>query len=321
MKPIFHHRPVNGPFEDPAVYIRILHEREGFLFDAGDVSRLSNRELLKLTYVFVTHTHIDHFIGFDIVLRALLKREKPVTFFGPRGIIDCVSGKLKGYTWNLISEYPLTIHVHEISEKCIETVAFRANENFRKVHMNSAPFQPVILDTPLFFVTSLILSHEIPLLGFAIKEKIHINIDRDKLLKRGLSVGPWLTQFKRSVRSESYDEVISTGTGKYKVSDMVDIYRISEGQKVSYIMDTSPVEENIKKITEFVKDSDTLYIEAYFSQNEIKRALERNHLTARHAGIIARNAKVKNLQLLHFSPRYKEVPELLIKEAFEGFIH
>jgi len=44
MKPIFHHKPVNGPFEDPAVFIRILRERRAILFDAGDVSRLSARE-------------------------------------------------------------------------------------------------------------------------------------------------------------------------------------------------------------------------------------------------------------------------------------
>jgi ribonuclease Z len=78
MKPTFHHRPVNGPYEDPALYVRLLRQRRAFLFDAGDISSLSQGDIQKLTDVFVTHTHIDHFIGFDLILRSLLRRERPL---------------------------------------------------------------------------------------------------------------------------------------------------------------------------------------------------------------------------------------------------
>ncbi|HDH01742.1 MAG TPA: ribonuclease Z, partial [Nitrospirae bacterium] len=73
MKPTFHHRTVNGPFEDPVVYLRLLREKRALLFDAGDIGRLSAGEIHKITDVFVTHTHIDHFIGFDRLLRVILK--------------------------------------------------------------------------------------------------------------------------------------------------------------------------------------------------------------------------------------------------------
>ena len=104
MKPTFHHRLVNNFFEDPCVYVRVLREKRAFLFDLGDISRLSPSDIQKISDVFVTHTHIDHFIGFDILLRALLRRESPLRIFGPANIIGCVEGKLKGYTWNLIKE-------------------------------------------------------------------------------------------------------------------------------------------------------------------------------------------------------------------------
>jgi len=77
MKPTFIHRLINSPFEDPTLYVRIVRERRAVLFDIGSIDRLKPGDLQKITDVFVTHTHIDHFIGFDILLRALLRRETP----------------------------------------------------------------------------------------------------------------------------------------------------------------------------------------------------------------------------------------------------
>ena len=111
MRPSFVHHLINGPFEDPALFVRIPGERRALLFDIGDISRLSPGDLQKITDVFVTHTHIDHFIGFDLLLRAVLHREAPLRIYGPANIIECVQGKLKGYTWNLIQDYPLKLDV------------------------------------------------------------------------------------------------------------------------------------------------------------------------------------------------------------------
>ena len=40
------------------------------------------------------------------------------------------------------------------------------------------------------------------------------------------------------------------------------------------------------------------------------RAWERYHLTAKEAGIIAREAKVRRFEALHFSPKYMKISEL-----------
>lgn len=319
MKPIFHHRPVNGPFEDPGLYVRILRERVGLLFDAGDISKLTVRELLKLAGVFITHTHIDHFIGFDTILRALLKRRNPVTFYGPEGIIDCINGKLRGYNWNLIAEYPLVVHVVEAGEGGIRRAYFTANTGFERTDIGAAETLPTILDNELFSVNALILKHDIPSLGFSIEEKMHINIDKARLNIRGFTVGPWLNGLKKAIRNKNPEEIIDTGNGEYGALDLRDIYTITEGQKVAYVMDSAPEDRNIEKIVEFVRGADSLYIEAYFLHEDIERARRRHHLTARIAGIIARDAGVKNLHLMHFSPRYRENPERLVKEAVEEF--
>ncbi len=63
-------------------------------------------QIMDISDVFVTHMHIDHFIGFDTVIRTILHRERRSVFMALPGFTDCIEGKLKGYTWNLIRDYP-----------------------------------------------------------------------------------------------------------------------------------------------------------------------------------------------------------------------
>jgi ribonuclease Z len=94
MPALFQPRLVNGPFEDPGLFIPLQFERRAILFDLGDLSRLPPRDLLKISHVFVTHTHMDHFIGFDQLLRCILGREKDLFLYGPIGFIGNVEGTL-----------------------------------------------------------------------------------------------------------------------------------------------------------------------------------------------------------------------------------
>src|SRR5215467_15720539 len=98
-------RLVNDPFADPALFVDFHFTRQALLFDLGDLSPLSARQLLRVTHAFVSHTHMDHFAGFDALLRLLLGRDKVLHLFGPPGFIDRVEHKLAAYTWNLVANY------------------------------------------------------------------------------------------------------------------------------------------------------------------------------------------------------------------------
>src|SRR3989304_685978 len=328
MKPLLHSSLINGPFDDPGLYIDIMWDRRALLFDAGDVSRLNASQLLKVSDVFVSHTHMDHFIGFDNLLRTVLNREKMMRIFGPPGITDCVEGKLRGYTWNLTEDYPFVLHVTEVNTGILNRTEFHANDGFRRRELSNVPFSGIILEEDMFTVYCSPLDHKIPSLAFALKERFHININRDKLERLNLPVGPWLRRFKQALWEGAPDderfEVTASGGAEgckeFSLGELKDaIATITEGQKLSYIVDAVYNRENEEKIVELSRDSDILYCEAAYLEKDINIASERFHLTARQAGDMAQKAGAKELVIFHFSPRYKDNPDELYNEAMQSF--
>jgi ribonuclease Z len=320
MKPTFIHRLINGPFEDPSLFVRIIREKRAFLFDIGSLNRLKPGDLQKITDVFVTHTHIDHFIGFDSLLRALLRRETPLRVYGPANITDCIEGKLRGYTWNLIEEYPLKIKVLSIKDNMISSSSFYAENRFERSENSMSTSDGTLLQEPLLKVKAIQLDHQIPCLSFSLEEEYHININKSALIKKGLPVGPWLSELKSAIReNKSGDTEFIISNKSHTLEELKEITTITKGQKVSYVTDASLTEENINKIITFVQDSDTLYCEAYFLEKNRDRALERSHLTAKTTGRIAREAGVKNLVVMHFSPKYRKESETPEDEAMREF--
>lgn len=320
MKPTFHHRLVNREYEDPCLFVRMLREKRAFLFDVGRIDNLRPGDLLKITDVFVTHMHIDHFIGFDTLLRTFLRRDIPLRVYGPENIIECVEGKLRGYTWNLIEEYPIKIEVFSIGPSEIRHSSFYAENSFRRADRDAIAFEGIALREPPFTVRTGVFSHGIPCLGFSLEEDFHINIDKAALINMDLPVGPWLGLLKKMIREKAEpDTSMTVGDREFAFSELSSIARITSGQKVSYLTDISPEEDNIKRAIELIRDSDSLYCEAYFLDEDMQRAVERHHLTARIAGEIARNANVKNLVPMHFSPKYSDRLNELEAEAMREY--
>ena len=111
---------VNDAFGDPGLYCDFRDERRALLFDLGDLTRLPPRKLLRLSHVFVTHTHMDHFAGFDHVLRVILGRKERLVLTGPPRFVEQVEHKLHAYTWNVVHRYEtgLALEVRELWPDC-----------------------------------------------------------------------------------------------------------------------------------------------------------------------------------------------------------
>jgi len=61
MPPLINPRLVNPPFGDPGLFAPFFHKKRALLFDLGDISSLSPKDILKITHCFVSHAHMDHF--------------------------------------------------------------------------------------------------------------------------------------------------------------------------------------------------------------------------------------------------------------------
>jgi ribonuclease Z len=323
---------INDPFGDPGLLVQFLLQKQALLFDLGDLSAVSNGTLLKVSHVFVSHTHIDHFIGFDRLLRTLFGRDKTLTIFGPENIIENVKGKLAGFTWNLVELYSesLTIDVVEVRPESLLKGSFRAIEKFQLCDEKEEPFvDGCIVDDPAFSVRAAILEHRVPCLGFALEEKPHININKDKLESMRAEPGPWLNELKQSVsRCDRDDSIITVPFRESGISRSEDIplgqlkselVEIYPGQKIGYVVDTVFNDRNRKKIVDLVESADVFFCESPFLADEEERGQARFHLTSRQAGTLAREAGVKQLQVFHFSSRHKDCREQFYNEAQEAF--
>ncbi len=319
MKPSFHARPLNGPFEDPGIYVRILRQGRAMMFDLGFTTSLSARDILKTTDFFVSHAHIDHFIGFDPIMRVSLKKDVPLHIYGPVGITDCIEGKLKGYAWNLITNYPVVIQVTEVNGAVLMNTVFRAAHSFAREPVSEAPFTGVLLDNPESRVSAAVLDHQIPCLAFRLDEDYHINIDRSALKEMNLPVGPWLARLKSHIR-KNIDDASYEIDGKTRTyAEVSCIAKKTRGQRLCYVTDACGTRQNIDRIIRLCKDADVLFIEAFFLDRDRQRARDRHHLTAAQSGMIAGKAGAGRMELIHFSPRYREIAGELRMEAEEAF--
>jgi ribonuclease Z len=324
-------RLVNGPFGDPGLFVHLRLEGRALLFDLGHNDALPAGDMVRVSYVFVSHCHMDHFIGFDRLLRLFLARDKKLSLFGPPGIIACVEGKLRGYTWNLVENYNFTLEVSEVAPDHIDRALFPAANGFVSESLPSIPFTGTLLDEPAFCVRTAHLDHRIYSLGFALEEKIHLNVDTEVLAQSGLAPGPWLSELKEALRrGESDDYLVTVRWREKDGTEHCDEVRVGEargslvketrGQKVAYVVDTIFTPENAARIAELVSGADLFFCESPFLDEDEEQATKRYHLTARQAGLLGRAANVKKLVVFHFSPRYSGQTERIYREAQEAFL-
>ncbi len=334
MNPHFQARLVNDPFGDPALYVAFKFRRRGLLFDLGDLTPLSPRELLAVDAAFVSHTHIDHFCGFDTLLRLLVGREKRLNLFGPAGFLGHVEAKLCAYTWNLAPSYDaeLALTVTEVeSENAGRAAEFRLRDRFARRDLGPVAFADrVLVAEPDFRVRFAILDHGVPCLAFALEESRHVNVWRNEVEAMDLPVGPWLADLKAAVHREEPDETPlrihwRDETGEHRECEhaLGELRRrclsVVPGQRIVYVTDVTPHEANFRAIVELAEGADFLFGEAAFLAEDASIAAAKGHLTADDIGTIARRAAAKRLIPFHFSPRYSERAEEVAAEAQLAF--
>ena len=334
MRPAFTTELVNGVFGDPTLLVDFKFARRALLFDIGDVGRLPTRKLLRVSDIFVSHAHMDHFAGFDRLLRVCLGRARGVRLYGPAGIIGQVEHKLAAYTWNVVENYAeeFTVTAHELLDgQRLAVARFRSRGRFEREQLGEV----VVRDTALLAESGLRvraaqLEHATPCLAFLLEEGTHVNIWKTRLAELGLPTGPWLQDLKAAVLAQApdvtpirvawrdrhgrHERVLTLGELKASVVQLV------PGQRIGYVTDVAYTNANATRIVEFAAGADLLYIEAAFAHEDAERARDRFHLTTRQAGELARRAGAAMAVPFHFSPRYLE-REAELRAQFDAAFH
>jgi ribonuclease Z len=330
MRPIYQTELVNGVFGDPGVYIDLKFSNRALLFDIGDISALPTRKLLRISDVFVSHTHMDHFAGFDHLLRVCLGRDAGVRIHGPVNFIDQVEHKLHAYTWNLVESYAadFTVTAHELDGTQMRRAQFRSRNRFRREPLpDSAIIDDVVLEDREFRVRARPFDHHgLPSYAFAFEEHTHLNVWKNRLEELGLPTGPWLTELKRRVRELEPDDAPIEVRWRTRQGSRSERFALGEiasrvleavpGQRVCYVTDVAGHETNTRELISFLHAADVAFIEAVFLEEDREHAQRKAHLTAAQAGAIARAAGVKTAVPFHFSTRYFP-QERCLRDEFE----
>jgi ribonuclease Z len=272
---------------------------------------------------------MDHFAGFDRLLRTGIGRSSGFSAYGPEPFISQLEHKLAAYTWNLVDNYPvdLVITAHELTrDGRLQRARFRSRQRFEREPLAELPcVEGLLLDCPWFRVRATPLDHHgIVSLAFAFEEGTHINVWKNRLEELGLPTGAWLTELKERVRAGApddtpirvhwrtreggHDEVFALGELKARALEFV------PGQRVCYVTDVADSGGNREALAGLLHGVDLLFIEAVFLHEDREQAARKAHLTARAAGEIAGRAGARQVVPFHFSTRYLGREEELRKE-------
>jgi ribonuclease Z len=239
------------------------------LFDCGEGTQRqllqSSVGLVDLREIFLTHFHLDHWLGLPGMLKtfALRDRQLPLTVYGPPGLKDLFR-ELRRVIGRL--SYPF------------ELVEVRAGDALERDDYR-------LLVVPV--------AHGAAAVGYALVEEPRPGrFDVDTADALGIPVGPERGALQRG-------ESVTLADGRVLTPDAV-LGPARTGRTVFYSGDTAPSEV----LQALAEHADVLVHEATFTEEEGDRAAETMHSTALQAAELARAADVRLLALTHVSPRY-----------------
>lgn len=326
MRTLLHPALLYPPNGEPGAWIDAPDAGRAVLLDLPSLAALPSRWLVKVAHAVVTHMHMDHFIGFDELLRVALRRERGLAITGPSGFLESARGRIGAYTWNLIETYPIRLRIQEVEGDTLRADEYTGESRMRPVHMPDARFSGTVHAERSFRVEVATFDHGIPVLGVLVREARHLGVNKDALLRHGYVPGPWLTELKDAIRRGApADTPIEARcvAGTIAVSALAELAECliveSPGQVVAYLTDLAGSDDNLARAEAFVRGADVLLCEAAFLDEDRALAEERKHLTSRQTGELARRAGAKRLAVFHISPRYEGREAAILHEAQEAF--
>lgn len=299
--------------EDMCLYVRPDNHSWAYLFDCGQASLLTPSDCQKVLGIFVTHTHIDHFMNFMGIFRHLLGCRRTLFVCGPAEIQKNVQGMIHGITWNLIGPSSVAVEVREILPN--EIRCYRMVPPKWELELLPARTGPIVFEQEGIFVRYALLDHRIHSVAYLIEENARLNIQKELPYRPG----PWVGQVKDAFLQQDRERLIWIEEKQYPAQEFFPLLTHTRGYALGYVMDHMASEENHEKMKELYQEIDELYIESFYRYIDVAYAQKNYHSTARQSGELAKKARVKKLNLVHHSRRYAGEFRDLLEEGYAVF--
>jgi ribonuclease Z len=309
---------VNGSIGDPVLYVDYPDADNAILFDAGDNCRLSMERLADLRAVFITHHHVDHFIGLDRIVRANIDSHKILSIFGPPGTIQKVYDRIKSYEYQFFPFQQIVLDVVDVEHDALRRARLECTKRFPLPEPAAeSRAGAVIFRTDLVRVEATFVEHTVPCLAYAMIEEPGYHFDPSALEAGALRSGPWIRDVGSRLRSrEKLDEEVAIQGGKFTLASLAKTYfRKTAGGRLAFITDTVWSDAVCRELVRLASRSDRLYCDSFYASAQAASANKHKHLTASDAAELAKQAHVRQLILMHFGMRYRGNYEQLVDEA------
>ena len=270
------------PSRNPSA-VFVNREGEMILFDCGEGTQqqmMRAKTGMKLTSIFITHFHADHFLGIPGLIQTMSfnGRTEPLDIYGP----------------------PWT---KQLVKLLIELGYYKLGFQIRAHELEGGD----VIGREGFSIKAVATDHGVPSLGYVLLEKMRTGrFDRERAIKLGIPVGPMFSRLQRGEHVTVNGRVIMP-------SEVIGPGR--PGRKIVYSGDTRPCESIAREST----DADLLIHDGTLADELHEWALETKHTTAGEAASLAKQAKVKQLVLTHISSRYSEDTGPLLQDAGKVF--
>ena len=313
-------RLVNGSTGDPALFIDDDGRDNALLFDAGENSALDDASLGDLEAVFITHHHVDHFIGFDRIVRANLDRDKALHVFGPAGTITKVYNRIKSYEYPFFPFQKIVLELHEVMPDRLLSAPLLCAERFPKPKVTETAWEaPMIFQSSGLSVEAAFVDHTVPCLAFAVVAEPRISLDEARLAKNPVPKGRWVNEVINLLQTSAPLETpvtLPSDSPPLLLGELKARYFVeTPGSRVAYVTDTAWNDTVRPRLLPLAKGARRLYCDSFYAAAQSSQAEKYRHMTATQAAEFAREAEVEELVLIHFASRYKGQYQALVDEA------
>ena len=303
----FELQAAGGPFHDPALLVSPKNLRHSILFDCGTLHSLKTRDLLRVRWLFLSHLHIDHVIGFDHLLRVRLFSEQPLHIFGPPGTAQAIGHRLQGYAWNLTSGSPFVIQAHDLGDSdVVDTVVFRCHHRFQPEEPQETPCSTagegkLELSSGLS-VQWHSVEHGVPCYCYRLERHFPPTFSPKTCRSLGLIPGPWVRNLTEG------RELSMEVQGQERNQEWLrrELLTYSEPDTLGFLTDTRLTLDLTSKLKLFFSRVQMLVCECAYLTEDAKLAEQNLHMTTGQVAELATKSEAEHLRLFHLSRRYQE---------------